>query len=178
MRIISGIYKGRILKSLSGKKDIRPTTDRARETLFNILSNRIEFEGKRCMDLFCGTGSFGLEFLSRGGSECTFVDFDVKVIKENASLLNLNGDFNIVRNDTLKYLTSETKDIFDIAFADPPYRYREYDNLLHRISKFKLLFILEHDKSFIIPNVFKEKVFLHKKIGISEFSFFNFNLTI
>lgn len=174
MRIISGIYKGRILKSPHSKKDIRPTTDRARETLFNILSNKIVFENKICLDLFCGTGSFGLEFISRGGIKCTFVDLDTGTIKENISLLNLNDNLNIIRNDSVKFLSSCKKDIFDIAFADPPYKYERYGRLLEEISKFKLLFILEHDKNFIVPVDFKSRLFLQKKIGISIFSFFDF----
>ncbi|MCX6165728.1 MAG: RsmD family RNA methyltransferase [Ignavibacteriae bacterium] len=175
MRIISGIYKGRTLKSPSSKIDIRPTTDRARETLFNILSNKIDFENKICLDLFCGTGSFGLEFISRGGRECTFVDFDTRVIKENVSLLNLNGNFNIIRSDAVKYLSSNKKNKFDIAFADPPYKYGYYGNLLEEISIFKLVFILEHGKNFVVTDDFKNKLFLQKKIGISLFSFFDFN---
>ncbi|MFA5405170.1 MAG: RsmD family RNA methyltransferase, partial [Ignavibacteria bacterium] len=126
MRIISGIYKGRTLKSPSVKNDIRPTTDRARETLFNILSNRIDFENKICLDLFCGTGSFGLEFISRGGSKCTFVDSDTKVIKDNVLLLDINERTSIIRNDAIKYLLSCKENKFDIVFADPPYRYKDY----------------------------------------------------
>lgn len=175
MRIISGIYKGRTIKSPSGKKDIRPTTDRARETLFNILTNRIDFENKICLDLFCGTGSFGLEFISRGGSKCTFIDLDTIVIKENVSLLNLKDNYNIIRNDAVKYLASCKGNKYDIAFADPPYKYRYYVNLLKEISEFKLLFILEHDKNFLVTDDLKNKLFLQKKIGISLFSFFDFN---
>lgn len=175
MRIISGIYKGRIIKSPSSKKDIRPTTDRARETLFNILSNRLDFENKICLDLFCGTGSFGLEFISRGGSKSTFVDLDTKVIKENVSLLNLNDNCNIIKNDVVRYISSIIKNKFDIAFADPPYKYKHYEKFLKEISEFKLLFILEHDKNFVVADDFKNKLFLQKKIGISLFSFFDFN---
>jgi 16S rRNA (guanine966-N2)-methyltransferase len=178
MRIISGIFKGRIIKSPSFKSEVRPTTDRARETLFNILFNRINFENKICLDLFCGTGSFGLEFLSRGGSYCTFVDSDTRVIKENSALLNLDNIYDIIRNDAVKYLIMNSDKEFDIAFADPPYKYSNYGKLIETISKFRLIFILEHDKSFIVPDNFKNKLFLHKKIGISQFSFFDFNLTL
>jgi|WetSurMetagenome_2_1015567.scaffolds.fasta_scaffold08139_4 16S rRNA (guanine966-N2)-methyltransferase len=178
MRIISGIFKGRIIKSPSYKNDVRPTTDRARETLFNILTNRINFENKKCLDLFCGTGSFGLEFLSRGGSHCTFVDIDTGVIKENTALLNLNDKYNIIRNDSVKYLIINSDKKFDIVFADPPYKYSNYLKLIEAVSKFRLIFILEHDKNFIVPDSFKNKLFLHKNIGISQFSFFDFNITI
>lgn len=172
MRIISGIYKGRILKSPSGNKAIRPTTDRARETLFNILANRMNFENKVCLDLFCGTGSFGLEFLSRGGSKCTFVDRDTRVIKKNAEMLKPIGEIKIIRDDAIHFLTSEKDKESDIVFADPPYSYREYDNLLTEISKFKTLFILEHDKDLMGFSQHKNNLILQKKIGISFFSFF------
>jgi len=178
MRIISGIFKGRNIKSPAGKNPVRPTTDRARETLFNILSNRINFESKTCIDLFCGTGSFGLEFISRGGIDCTFVDLDTHTIKANFNLLNLNGKYNIIRNDAVKYLSANTDKKFDIAFADPPYKYSNYENLLEAISKFRLIFILEHDKNFVVFDNFKKYLFLYKKIGISQFSFFDFNLTL
>lgn len=178
MRIISGIYKSRTLKSPLNKNDVRPTTDRARETLFNILSNRLEFEDKKCMDLFCGTGSFGLEFLSRGGYKCTFVDFNIKTVKENIKNLNLKNNYEIIKNDVLKYLSKLEINCFDIAFADPPYKYKYYDKLLENLIRFNLLFILEHDKNLLIPEKFKEKLFLQKKIGISIFSFFDFKQTI
>lgn len=174
MRIISGIYKGRILKSPSGNRAIRPTTDRARETLFNILANRMNFENKACLDLFCGTGSFGLEFLSRGGSECTFVDQDIRMIKKNIEMLKPIGDIKITRDDAVHFLMKAEDDEFNIVFADPPYSYRKYEDLLMEISKYKSLFILEHDKSLMVFNQYKNNLILQKKIGISLFSFFEF----
>ena len=174
MRIISGIYKGRVLKSPSGNKAIRPTTDRARETLFNILANRMNFENKICLDLFCGTGSFGFEFLSRGGSKCTFVDRDIRVIKKNAEMLKPTGDIKIIRDDAIHFLISQKDNESDIAFADPPYSYKKYENLLNEMSKYKTLFILEHDKSLMDFNQYKNNIILQKKIGISFFSFFEF----
>lgn len=174
MRIISGIYKGRVLKSPSGNKAIRPTTDRARETLFNILANRMNFENKVCLDLFCGTGSFGFEFLSRGGSKCTFVDRDIRVIKKNAEMLKPIGDIRIIRDDAIHFLILEKDNESDIVFADPPYSYQKYENLLSEISKFKALFILEHDKNTVVFDKYKNNLILQKKIGISFFSFFEF----
>lgn len=174
MRIISGIYKSRNISSPTGKSEVRPTTDRARETLFNILSNRFDFDDKSCLDLFCGTGSFGLEFLSRGGRMCTFVDLDTKSIIKNISLLNLKNNYNIIKNEAVRFLSSLKATNFDFAFADPPYRYSDYDKLLDGISKLDLIFILEHDKNFSVSSDLKNYLFLQKKIGISEFSFFDF----
>jgi 16S rRNA (guanine966-N2)-methyltransferase len=174
MRIISGIYKGRILKSPPGNLDVRPTTDRAKETLFNILNNSFNFDDKRGMDLFCGTGNLGLEFMSRGGEMCTFVDFDVKTAKENIDLLKIKDKTELIRNDVLKYLKSNTEKKFDIAFADPPYKFGRYDSLLKAVSNYNLIFVMEHDKNFSIPDDFKDKNILQKKIGITYFSFFDF----
>ena len=174
MRIISGTFKGRILKSPSGKNDVRPTTDRSRETLFNILRNKFDFENKSCLDLFCGTGSFGIEFISRGGKECNFVDLDTITVKQNIMNLNLEKYCYIFKNDAVRYLITCGKNKYDFTFADPPYKYNNYGKLIETISNLTDVFILEHDKNFNIPEVFKNKVYLNKKIGISQFSFFDF----
>jgi 16S rRNA (guanine966-N2)-methyltransferase len=174
MRIISGIYRSRILKTPSGNQYVRPTTDRARETVFNILSNRMDFEGMTCLDLFCGTGSMGLEFLSRSGGKCTFVDINTNLVRENANNLKLENNFEIIRSDVFRFLSFNSNSKYDIAFADPPYKFESYERLLKKISDYSLLFILEHDKSFKIPDEYSEKLCLQKKIGISFFSFFDF----
>jgi 16S rRNA (guanine966-N2)-methyltransferase len=175
MRIISGIFKGRVLKSPSKKDDVRPTTDRARETLFNILVNRYDLNNKTCIDLFCGTGSFGIEFISRGGKECNFVDLDIKTVRQNIMNLNIDEFCYIFRNDAIKYLASVKENKIDFAFADPPYKYDYYVKLLEAISRLPLVFILEHDNNFTVPDDYKERLFLYKKIGVSQFSFFDFN---
>ncbi len=82
MRIISGIYKSRILKPPASNK-VRPTSDRAKETLFNVLSNIVDLDGITCIDLFCGTGNLGLESISRGSAKCYFVDTDIKLVLLN-----------------------------------------------------------------------------------------------
>jgi 16S rRNA (guanine966-N2)-methyltransferase len=174
MRIISGIFKGRNLRTPSVKDAVRPTTDRARETLFNILTSRFNFDGKKCLDLFCGTGSFGIEFISRGGQECKFVDLDIRVVKQNIGLLNLSSECSVIRNEAVKFLQINKEEKFDFVFADPPYKFSNYGKLLDAVSGISLIFILEHDKSFIVPDGYKDNLFLHKKIGISQFSFFDF----
>jgi len=130
------------------------------------------------VDLFCGTGSFGLEFISRDGSGCTFVDLDTRIIKENLVLLNLSKKVNVIRSDAIKYLMTNTDKKADIAFADPPYKYSKYEKLLDAISKFRIIFILEHDKNFSVNENYKKFLFLHKRIGISQFSLFDFNKII
>ena len=81
MRIISGNYKGTKLSSFD-EKNIRPTSDRAKETLFNILNNLMDFEGMKCLDLFCGSGALGLEMISRGAESCVFVDKNIDAVKK------------------------------------------------------------------------------------------------
>lgn len=179
MRIISGIYKGRILKPPSGINEVRPTTDRAKETLFNILCNRYAIEEKTCIDLFCGTGNLGIEFISRGGSKSIFIDTDIKSVKENVALLNLGDKAEIIRSEAVRFLHNQNnKGNFDFAFADPPYKYKYYTDFISAISAYKTILVLEHDKSLIIPEDFGKNVFLRKKIGVTNFTFFDFKNNI
>ncbi|HEX2786938.1 MAG TPA: RsmD family RNA methyltransferase [Ignavibacteria bacterium] len=169
MRVISGKYKSRILKSPQ-TENVRPTTDRARETLFNVLNNLIDFEGIKGMDLFCGTGSFGIECLSRGAGFCTFVDFNTKTVEENIKMLKLEENSKIVRGDVLKFTDSELNSA--LVFADPPYEFEYYDKLIARVLKSETMFVLEHSDKINFKKDFSNRVFLEKKIGISHFTFF------
>ena len=120
MRIISGSHKGRRLfapKTLP----VRPTTDRSKEALFNILQHQYDWSSIRVLDLFSGTGSISYEFASRGVTEVFSVDINsccIKFIQQTAQKLDLK--INTIQGDTLKYLTSINMD-FDLIFADPPY---------------------------------------------------------
>ena len=121
MRIISGKYGGQQLVGFSAGH-IRPTTDRVKESLFNILRN--EIEDAKVLDLFSGTGSLGLEAISRGASECVFVEGSSKsisIIKKNLAKLKVTEPVRIVQKDVLKYLTSTEDGPFDLIFADPPF---------------------------------------------------------
>lgn len=170
MRVISGKYKSRILKSPSGE-GVRPTTDRARETLFNVLNNLVDFEDIKVLDLFCGTGSFGIECLSRGAEFCTFVDTNIKTVEENIKLLKLESNSSVIRNDVLRYISSHNINV-ELIFADPPYEFENYNKLIEDVLKFDAMFILEHSNKSNFKNDFPGKVFLEKKIGISHFTFF------
>ena len=125
MRIVGGEFKGR--KLAEPKTDrIRPTTDRTRETLFNILAHRPEFGfgEARILDLFSGTGALGVEALSRGARFCLFVEEDVEargLIRSNMESFGLNGRAKIFRRDATKLGIPGTMEPFDIVFADPPY---------------------------------------------------------
>lgn len=174
MRIISGVFKSRLIKVSGNGKNVRPTTDRARESLFNIITNRIDLNGKTCLDLFCGTGSFGLECISRGAKESFFVDKRINNVKENISALGVENKSIIVKKDAVVFLKNFVKEEFDIAFADPPYSFKRYRELINEISNFETLFILEHSDKFVLEEIHNEKVFLHKKLGDTNFTFFNF----
>lgn len=129
MRIISGKAGGRRLASPPGRTlDIRPTSDRAREALFNILGSAVA--GSRVLDLFAGTGALGLEAFSRGAAEITFVDFHrqpLEIIRQNISLCVANDDpavVRVLRHDLKKGLPPSLaggKVTFDLIFLDPPY---------------------------------------------------------
>ena len=120
MRIISGRHRGRKLRL--PKHRIRPTADRVKEALFSILSP--EIPGARVLDLFAGTGSLGLEALSRGASSVCFVEVAraaEKTLRENVEILGENDNVEIVRADALRFAASLESGYFDVAFADPPY---------------------------------------------------------
>ena len=119
MRVIAGKYKGRRLTSPEGN-NVRPTTDRIKETVFNIL--QWEVEGAVCLDLFAGSGALGIECLSRGAKEVVFVDKSpqsVDLVKTN--LKGIDGNYRVLSSDFLSALRSfDTK--FDLIFIDPPYQ--------------------------------------------------------
>jgi RNA methyltransferase, RsmD family len=125
MRVVGGALKGRRLAT--PKSDaIRPTTDRARESLFNILEHAYpgSIEGARVLDLFSGTGALGIEAISRGAAYCLFVEQDIAaraLIRENVEALGLQGCTRIFRRDATHMGPIGTMQPFRLVFADPPY---------------------------------------------------------
>lgn len=126
MRIIAGKFRGVALAGL-GKGDaashLRPTTDRVRESLFNVLNNLDVLEGARVLDLFAGTGALGLEALSRGAAHVAFVDdgrVAQRLIGQNIAKLRVGEQTEIIRRDARK-LSGRTGAPFDLLFLDPPY---------------------------------------------------------
>ena len=160
MRVITGIYKGRRLKTLEGSA-VRPTSDRMRETLFNILAPRIE--GARFLDLCAGSGAIGIEALSRGAGQVTFVESSRKsstVISENLRHCEIRNGYTFIARDalmTLKYLAQE-KQQFDLIYFDPPYDSELYSPVLWQIARGNLLtedgiLIVEHRRQLVLaPN--------------------------
>ena len=175
MRIISGEFGSRRIK-IPRNLPIRPTTDQAKEGIFNIISNKVDLVGLKILDLFSGSGMVGLEFISRG-AEVTFVEKNVQCVKHISSTLNeLNITSKIIKQDVFKFL-SNCNSNFDIIFADPPYSFNEEDykkliNLVENnfLNDSSILFILEHykKKDFRKVNNFVD----NRNYGDCSFTFF------
>lgn len=126
MRIVAGRFKGRTLKAPRSDAT-RPTSDRVRESLFNILEHGIAdftVEGARVLDVFAGTGALGIEALSRGAASCLFVEDDAEargIIRANIEMLALTGVTKLFRRDATKLGPAGRYDSFDLVLADPPY---------------------------------------------------------
>ncbi len=175
MRIISGKFKGRrIMPPINLKA--RPTTDFAKEGLFNILENRTVIDGATVLDLFSGTGSISIEFVSRNAASATAVEINfnhVDYIKACIKKLGIEN-ITVMQADAFKYIQSCNRK-FDIIFADPPYDLPELADLPDLIIEKKLLeedgvFILEHGKKNDFsshPNFMESR-----KYGSVHFSFF------
>jgi len=150
MRIISGIHGGRRISPPGNMPHTRPTTDIAKEGLFNILQNNLDIEALITLDLFGGTGCISYELASRGVSDLTIVEKDDKMyafIKKTAADLQLEN-FKIMKSDVFRYIDNCTAQ-FDFIFAGPPYALTTIDELPIKIFEKKLLkpdgwFVLEH----------------------------------
>lgn len=176
MRIISGTYGGRRFEAPRNLQ-ARPTTDIAKESLFNILQNRIDFEDTTALDLFAGTGSISFELISRGANKVISVElghqqqqFILKIVGE----LKLGHSLQLIRGDVFKYLKNATQQ-FDLVFADPPYALPELASLPDLVLEGNLLrqdgiFILEHGKDYDFSN--HPRFVEMRKYGAVHFSFF------
>lgn len=156
MRIISGLHKGRKIYAPKNLP-VRPTTDRAKEALFNILSNKYDLESLDVLDLFSGTGNISFEFASRNTKNIIAIDKNnncTNFIKETSK--NLNFNINTILSDALTFIKN-TERKFDIIFADPPYNSLFYKELKNLIVDRKLInnggcLIIEHDKSILFDD--------------------------
>jgi 16S rRNA (guanine966-N2)-methyltransferase len=141
MRVIGGQFRSRVLAEFSGE-NVRPTSDRAREALFNILSLKIY--GARVLDLFAGSGALGIESLSRGAKEVVFNDLSkdsVAIVKKNLTTLKIavNGEqAKVMQSDYLSCLDI-ARGQFDLIFIDPPYRFDYGEKALQKIAQRGLL---------------------------------------
>lgn len=175
MRIIGGKLKGLRLNP-PAKLPVRPTTDLAKEALFNILYNQFDFENIQVLDLFSGTGNISLEFASRGVPSVTSVDRDfgcINYLKTTAKQHGLDS-IEIYKSDVFKFVDLETAK-FDLIFADPPYDLPQLNMIASHVFKRALLnpegyLIIEHPSMKKLDN---DPHFIEQRIyGSSSFSFF------
>jgi len=137
MRIISGSARGRRLKEPVGNS-IRPTSDKIKESVFNII--QFDVEGRRVLDLFAGSGQYGIEALSRGARNVVFVDSaseSVKLVKENLKISGFSEMASVYGRDAIRFLESEEK--YDLIFVDPPYDTTLADRAVQKIVEFDKL---------------------------------------
>ncbi|MBS1789004.1 MAG: 16S rRNA (guanine(966)-N(2))-methyltransferase RsmD [Acidobacteria bacterium] len=180
MRVIAGQYKGRRLKTLEGMA-VRPTSDRMRETLFNILALRIE--DARFVDVCAGSGAVGIEALSRGAAHVTFIEASrkaVSVISDNLRHCGITEDFKLIPRDAIaamKYFAYE-KQQFDIFYFDPPYDSEIYSPVMWQIAQNNLLaedgiVIVEHRRQLpLAPNYDDLRPYRELVQGESVLTFF------
>jgi 16S rRNA (guanine966-N2)-methyltransferase len=141
MRIISGKFKGRLI-NVPDSKFIRPMTDRVRETLFNLLNNRIDFNGIKVLDIYSGSGALGLECLSRGAKEVHFIENNFSIYKnlrKNLELLNTEDYVKVFKTDALKFADSFSDLNYDLILADPPFFKDDIYKVVDRILANKYL---------------------------------------
>ena len=176
MRIIGGEHGGRRFNPPSHMPYTRPTTDIAKEGLFNMLQHKMDFDSIRTLDLFGGTGSISYELASRGVSDLTIVEKDTQMfqfIRKTAESLKLEN-FKVIKQDVFKYL-DQCQEQFDFIFAGPPYALTTIDELPRKIKERSILkeggiFVLEHTPR----NDYKQlaNFQMERNYGTTVFSFF------
>ena len=138
MRVISGTARGRKLKELQGM-DTRPTTDKVKESMFNIV--QFDIEGRQVLDLFAGTGQLGIEALSRGAAGCVFVEQRreaAALVRDNLRTCGFTGNSRVVQGDALAFAAA-CGEKFDLIFLDPPYHTQLLEQALETITRFDIL---------------------------------------
>lgn len=181
MRIISGKFKGRKFYPPAKKWPTRPTTDFAKEGLFNILMNEIDFEEVKMLDLFGGTGNHCYEFISRGCTDVTYVDKfgpAVRFVHEISKELGLEDEIKIVKSDVFNFIKRASQS-YDYIFAGPPYPLPNLNDIPDRIFSKNILsqnglFVMEHNSNHdfkLHVNYIKERNY-----GDTIFAFFKHEL--
>ena len=178
MRVIAGAYRGRIIYSVSDRS-VRPATDRVRQTIFDLLTSRTVLEGTAVLDLFAGSGSLGIEALSRGARHITFVEKNDRAaasIQRNLDALGCTSQAEILQMDARSFIFS-AHPAFDLVFADPPYAYEGTKELVHETFRHRLLnpggyLIIEHTKDLHFESTQVYNVGPVKKFGTTLVTFF------
>lgn len=184
MRIIAGEARGRRIFTPTGR-ETRPTTDRVKESIFNILGSKVP--EARVLDLFAGTGNLGLESISRGANHCIFVDNSreaVKLVRENIALLKYEDYTEVYNNDALSALDVLKKRSinFNIIFLDPPYHKDIVPVVLNKIIETDTIagegiIVAEHDNKDPVPETISYLVrFKWSVYGTTTVSFYKRNL--
>jgi 16S rRNA (guanine(966)-N(2))-methyltransferase RsmD len=177
MRIIAGKFKSRRFYPPADKWPTRPTTDFAKEGLFNILTNHFDFEDIKVLDLFGGTGNHTYEFISRGCKDVTYVDKHapaVRFVRETAALLKIEDCITIVQGDVFGYI-ERIAEQYDYIFAGPPYGLPKLDSIPDKVFEHNLLrgegwFVLDHNPNHHFEN--HPHFFQVRNYGKTIFSFF------
>jgi 16S rRNA (guanine966-N2)-methyltransferase len=172
MRIIAGKYKSRIIKTIKGL-ETRPVLDRVKESIFNILIHKYHLEDTNVLDLFAGSGSFGLESISRGAGKVTFVEkaaITQKILLENIKNLECESQCHVSKRDVRSFLDG-CAEKFDLIFCDPPFKMEDSLNIINKIFIKKILkddglLIFRSDNDFTAES-FSFKLIDKRKIGIN-----------
>ena len=185
MRVITGTYRGRIIKEVPGELT-RPTTDKNKEKIFNILGQY--FDGGRALDLFAGSGALGIEALSRGMDFCVFVDFQgkaIQTIRENLKSLKIDKNHaSVVNSEAMQFMRTYQGEPFDLIILDPPYAKTYNNDILEMIASRKLLskegvVLCENDKATILPDAYGSLKKQRESIeGITKFTFYLWEETV
>jgi len=178
MRITTGRFKGRTVQTV-GDLSVRPAMDRARQTIFNILSARVELEGISVLDLFAGSGSLGLEALSRGASKALFVESSreaSRLLEATIERFGCADQAEVLTTDAQQFL-ADNRERFDLVFADPPYSYPRTAGMPDDIIAGNHLapggiLLIEHATGVEFPPSARWQLFAGRRFGRTSLSFF------
>jgi 16S rRNA (guanine(966)-N(2))-methyltransferase RsmD len=177
LRIVAGKWRGRRLHTVPGRQ-VRPTADRVKESLYNVLQGRVE--GGRVLDLYAGSGNLGLEALSRGARRAVLVERDagaLAVLRRNVAALAAQDETDVVHADALRYLASRHPEPFDLILADPPYD-AGVEAVLLGAARGPLLgpggcFVLQHSRRWTAPRDLPDlALWRSKRFGDTVVDFF------
>jgi 16S rRNA (guanine966-N2)-methyltransferase len=171
MRIIAGDFRGRLLETVHDLS-VRPTTDRAKQTIFDILTNRTVFDDLEVLDLFAGSGSLGLEAISRGVRSVTFIDKSRKsleVLEKNIASLGCKSQCSLYQADVFWYLKNNRR-AYDLVFVDPPYKLENIGQLPNAVYDSGAVrngshIVMEHSRESIIELDEQKYEILKKSFG-------------
>jgi 16S rRNA (guanine966-N2)-methyltransferase len=178
MRITGGEFRGRIVRTVDDLS-VRPATDRVRQTLFNMLVNRLDFDGLRVLDLYAGSGSLGIEALSRGAAHAVFVEGNhhaMELLEHNLAQLGCTERTEVFSMDAVRYL-KQAGSKFGLVFADPPYAYPETASLpvlafSHGIVEPEGYLLIEHSTDLTFEDSPLYNIGPVKKFGRTVVTFF------